>query len=186
VTLFSKISIGLQTLFPSSGAEVPRPNELTSVVHLVHPFPSQASDLQTTARSSFTSAAVVTPALIVPAPPDGFFDEWTVGHVGHTMTAATVARIRLFLVDVAGASIALGVWNFDQAVTAFLPLFSSGVFVNGAFASPTQLLMPVRPLLVPPGWTLQLLGDTQGVAYTVTLAGIAIRRSLADVPLHRG
>jgi hypothetical protein len=44
---------------------------------------------------------------------------------------------------------------------------------------------PRRPLLVPPGWTLQLFGDTLGAAYTVTLAGIVIRRSLADVPLHR-
>ena len=186
MTLFSKLSVGLQTLFPSSGADVPRPNELTSVVHLVHPFPSQASDLQTTARSSFTSASAVTPGLVVPAPPDGFFDEWAIGHVGHTAAAAVVNRIRLFLVDVAGASIMLGVWNFDSNVTPNLPLFSSGIFVNGAFASPTQVMFPPRPLLVPPGWNLQLLGDTQGVAYTTTLAGIVIRRSLADVPLHRG
>jgi hypothetical protein len=183
VTLFSKLSIGLQTLFPSSGADVPRPNELTSVVHLVHPYPSQASDLQTTARSSFTSAANVTPALVVPAPPDGFFDEWSVGHVGHTGVGVT--RIRLFLVDVAGASIALGLWNVDPAVQPFLPLYGSALFVNGAFASPTMVWCPVRPILVPPGWTLQLLGDTLGAAYTVTLAGIVIRRSLADVPLHR-
>ena len=186
MTLFSKISVGLQTLFPSSGADVPRPRELTDVVHLVHPFPSQASDLQTTARSSFTSSTVVTPVLVVPAPPDGFFDEWTLGHVGHTAAAAVVNRLRLFLVDPAGASLILAVWNFDSNVTPNLPLFAAGVFVNGAFASPTQLMFPVRPLLVPPGWTLQVFGDTQGVAYNVTLAGLVIRRSLADVPLHRG
>jgi hypothetical protein len=186
VTLFSKISVGLQTLFPSSGADVPRPRELTDVVHLVHPFPSQASDLQGTARTSLTSGASVTPALSTPATPDGFFDEWAVAHVGHTMTAATVARIRLSLADNSGGTIILGIWNFDQAVTGFLPVYASGIFVNGAFASPTQMILPERPILVAPGWHLELIGDTQGVAYTVTLAGLVFRRSLADVPLHRG
>jgi hypothetical protein len=183
VTLFSKLAIGLQTLFPSSGADVPRPNELTDVVHLVHPYPSQASDLQTTARSSFSSASAVTPALLVPVVPDGFFEEWTVGHVATNF--AGVTRVRLSLVDVAGAAIVLGIWNFDSGTTLALPLYVSGIFVNGAFASPTQVMCPVRPILVPPGWHLELVGDTQGVAYVVTLAGLVIRRSLADVPLHR-
>jgi hypothetical protein len=183
VTLFAKLSVGLQTLFPSSGADVPRPNELTSVVHLVHPFPSQASDLQTSARSSFSSASAVTPALLVPVVPDGFFDEWTIGHVASNF--AGVTRVRLNLVDVAGGAIALGIWNFDSGVTLALPLYTSGLFVNGAFASPTQMICPVRPILVPPGWHLELLGDTQAAAYIVTLAGLVVRRSLADVPLHR-
>jgi hypothetical protein len=184
--MFSKPSVGLQNLFPSSGQEVPRPNELTSVVHLVHPFPSQASDLQTTARSSFTSTTVVTPTLLVPPPPDGFYDEWAIGHVGHTAAAGVVNRLRLFLADPAGGLIAIAVWNFDQNVTPNLPLFADGIFVNGAFASPTQLILPPRPLLVPPGWSIQVNGDNQAVAYNVTLAGLVIRRSLADVPLHKG
>jgi len=184
VTLFSKLSVGLQTLFPSSGSDVPRPNELTSVVHLVHPYPSQASDLQTTARSTFTGGAAVTPFVNTPVVPDAFFEEWTIGHVGHT--GAGVTRVRLRLVDNTGAVIELGVWNFDQTVLGFMPLYIDTIFVNAAFASPTQVITPIRPILVPPGWNLQLLGDNQGVAYTVTIAGLVIRRSIADVPLHRG
>jgi hypothetical protein len=125
----------------------------------------------------------VTPVLVVPAPPQGFFHEWIHAHVGHTAAAGTVNRLRLGIVDPAGARVEVGVWNFDQNVTPFLPVFLSGCFVNGAFASPTQLLTPPRPLIVPPGWTIQVLGDTQAVAYTVTLAGIQIERPLADLPL---
>jgi len=178
LTLFSKISVGLQTLFPSSGADVPRPNELTSVVHLVHPYPSQASNLQTTARSSFTGTAAVTPFVNTPVVEDAFFEEWTVGHIGHT--AAVASRVKLSLLDNTGSTILLGIWSFDPAAVGFLPLYGMPIGASGVIVS------PMRPIIVPPGWQLQLLGDNQAAAYTVTIAGLVIRRSIADVPLHRG
>lgn len=197
MALFSKVVAGLQRLFPASGQGRHSPSELSDNVQLVHPFPSQAADLQSSSRVSFTSAAALTPTLtIAPAvgedPAAGtpsinaqVFDEWLIAHVGHTAAAGVVTRLRLSLVDPVGAAIILGIWNFDSNVTPFLPAYNGGVFVNGAFASPTQLMFLVRPLLVPPGWSIQIVGDTQAVAYTITFAGQVARRALADVPLWR-
>jgi hypothetical protein len=197
MALFNKVVAGLQRLFPASGMGRHSPSELSDNVQLVHPFPSQAADLQSSSRVSFTSSTVVTPVLtIAPAvgedPAAGtpsinaqVFDEWMLMHIGHTAAAGVVNRLRLSLLDPTGAAILLGIWNFDSNVTPFLPGYNAGVFVNGAFASPTQLMFPMRPVLVPPGWSLQVVGDTQAVAYNITLAGQVARRALADVPLWR-
>src|SRR5882672_1147854 len=106
---------GLQAVFPSSGTVVHEVTELRSDVQLVHPFPSQASDLETSNRQSFTSAANVTPVIAsIPPQPDQTYDELVVGHVGHTFAGAS--RMRLSLVDPAGAAVVVGLWSFDSGV----------------------------------------------------------------------
>lgn len=182
---FTKTKRGLQQLFPSSGTVVHEVSELREDVQLVHPFPSQAADLETTARQSFTSGANVTPFANTGTVPDQFFDEWLSAHVGHTF--AGVTRLTLSLFDPAGVTIVIGMWQWDAsgANPGFVPLFgeSSMGVLPGANSF---VMLPPRPIVIPPGWQLQLLGQTQGVAYTVTIAGLAVRRPLADVPLFRG
>jgi len=175
---FAKIKRGLQALFPSSGTVVHDVSELRSDIQLVHPFPSQAADLETSSRQSFTSAAALSPVIAsIPAQPQETYDDLIIGHVGHSF--AGMSRVRVNLVDPAGGAIVMGIVAFDSTVEGFVPLFATTQPGNPAAMS------PVRPILVPPGWSIQAFGQTQAVAYTITLAFMAIRRPLADVPLFR-
>jgi hypothetical protein len=196
MALFNRVVAGLQRLFPASGFSRHSPNELSDNVQLVHPFPSQAADLQSASRVTFGSGSSVTPALVIsPAVGDDpslgtpninaqVFDEWMMMHVGHTAAAGVVNRIRLTIVDPLGGGIVLGSWAFDSNVIAFVPAYASAAWVaNGVVFN--HIIAPVRPVVVPPGWSLQLIGDTQAAAYVVSLAGLVARRALADVPLWR-
>ncbi len=177
---FTKLKRGLQLLFPSSGTVVHEVTELRSDVQLVHPFPSQASDLETAARQSFTSASALTPVLAtIPVQPDQTYDELIMGHVGHTF--AGVSRVRVSLIDPSGAAVVVGIWSWDSTVEGFLPLYAAAQAQN-VFSI---VSVPPRSILVPSGWSIQAFGQTQAAAYTITLAFVATRRPLADVPLYR-
>ncbi len=196
MALFNRVVAGLQRLFPASGTSRHSPNELSDNVQLVHPFPSQASNLQSSSRVSFTGAPALSPVLVVGPQTDvtsddpsggtphinaQVFDEWMYMHIGHTAAAGVIPRLRMTLVDPAGAAIVIGEFMFDSAVIPFFPCYSTAVRTGAA----VEWIFPPRPVLVPPGWQIQILGDAQAVAYLITLAGLVARRSLADVPLWR-
>jgi len=195
VSGFAKVAAGLQRLFPSSGRAVARPQELSEIVQLVHPFPSQAADLQRAQRFQFVSTNSVVPTLVI-APAPGLdpaagtpsadsesFDEWIYGDVTHNSAAGTAARIDIALRDVVGGITRVGLYQWDAQTAGnaqFIPLFPIGVQFAGAFNAPM-----IRPLLVPPGWTVFAIGNTQAVAYQFTLNVVIVRRPLADIPLFR-
>jgi len=171
----------LQALFPSSSPQTHAPDMLLDEVALVHPFPSQALELEEAALSSDTSTNVVAPILALPDVPAGVFDEIIFGDVLHTGAAGVRPILSLFIVDPTGAATLLGLWQWDSAILVSVPLFSSGSFATTAL----DAMSPPRPLICPPGWNLQLQGTTQAVAYQIRLARLALRRPLADVPLFR-
>jgi hypothetical protein len=195
VSAFAKIAAGLQLLFPSSDRSVPRPSELSEVVQLVHPFPSQASDLQRARIVAFTSTNSVAPTLVVaPAAGDDVslgppsadqpqYDEWLFGEITHNAAAGVAARIDVALRDPIGSLARVGLYQWDSGTAGNpqnIPLMPAAVQYAGAFNAPM-----LRPLLVPAGWTWFAIGNTQAVAYQFTLRIGIVRRSYADVPLFR-
>ena len=193
---FSRVIAGLQRLFPASGGARHSPSELTDNVQLVHPFPSQAADLDGARVVEFLSASSVAPVLtIAPAagddPANGTpavnsqqYDEWIAGDVRHTAAAAANPILTLLLNAGGGLTFKAGVWSWDdaQAYAGIVPLFVDSIVVGGGL---TVAAAPKRPILIPPGWNVALVGNVQGVAYTVGLRLLVVRRFMADVPLFR-
>jgi hypothetical protein len=182
MSLFARTSPGMQAMFPSSGYDIPRPKEVTDVVHLVKEFPARALDMQTATRQSFSSLSVVSPVIAFaagtgpPTQPQDTFDELVFGHIGHTFVG--FSRLRISLVDPSGAAVVQGLYRLDGAdpVGQFSPVYG-GLFNNNSTQCP-------RTILIPPGWQLQAFGETQAVAYIMTLAYYAARRPLVDMPLR--
>lgn len=173
---FTKLKRGLQVLFPSSGTVVHEVTELRSDVQLVHPFPSQASDLESITRQTFGSASALTPFVTLPVQPPETYDEWIVAHVGHTFGGLT--RVTVSLVENTGAALVLAIVAWDSTGPGFIPLY-------GGPQLQVPSVLAVRPIVVPPGWAIGIVGQTQAVAYTVSVGFLAARRPLADVPLFR-
>jgi hypothetical protein len=196
MALFTRVIAGLQGLFPASGGTRHSPSELSDNVQLVHPFPSQAADLDGARVVEFISAASVTPVLVIPpaagndpgnGPPlvnSQQYDEWVLGDVRHTAAGGANPILSLSLNASGGLTTKIGVWSWDdaQAYAGIVPLYVEGIVVGGGL---TVAAVPKRPIIVPPGWTIIFQGNTQAVAYDVRIRILVIRRFMADVPLFR-
>lgn len=171
---FSRPNDNIQALFPSSGSgadALPNPNELSEVVQLVKEYPSRISELANATLFQLLSTSAVSPLINDANTPQGFVDEIWTASILHNF--AGQSRVTVALIDPAGNGIVIGSVQWDTAAAASIPLFGT------ANSFPAMSILPPRPILVAPGWHLQVSGATQAAAYVVSLSGCRIRRPLA-------
>jgi len=181
VSLFARRIPLLQDLFPSSGADVPGPNEVSDVVHLVHPWPGRALGLLTCNTLQVASGASVTPVLTaLTAAPDEWI-ELIAGDVSHDSAAATNIQARIRKQSL---STFVGRWTvMDTALSTlggFEPLFGNSA---GAYGAGKVVVRLPWPLILPPDFQLIFDGQTQGVAYTITASLVLMRHKVHEGPV---
>lgn len=183
MSLFSRRVPLLERLFPSSGQDVATPNEVSDVVHLVHPWPGRALSLLSVDQTQIAGASVVTPVLtaLIAAP-----DEWIeviAGDISHDSATARVVQAFLFH-DVLARQTAIALWSLlDTAFSTlggFAPLFGHSA---GNFGAGKVVKSPPWPLIIPPGCSLRFTGDTAAAAYALTFSGFFVRHPVHAEPL---
>jgi hypothetical protein len=184
VALFSRRIPFLQDLFPSSGRDVPVPNEVSDIVHLVHPWPGRSRGLFESATIQASSASAVTPVLNVNLAAPNQYIEVVYMDVSHD--SATARAITMFLRDPrTGAAIltAIARWaGMTSVLTAGVAGGFQPVIVGSVANGQSDALTPPRPLIVPPGCELQLNGDTAAAAYAITVSMVRIFHPLHEEP----
>jgi len=185
VSLFARRVPFLEKLFPSSGLEVASPQEVTDVVHLVHPWPGRTIGMQQWDTLQTSSTPNVTPFLIALSPAFGeSWEEVLYADISHD--SATARTLQLAIRDNTGQSTFIGRWsNVPSVLTAglggFVPLFVAPSVAAPAAA--TVWAGPMRPLIIAPGRQLVVFGDTAGAAYSITLSIVRVIHTMHDVPL---
>ncbi len=186
MSLFARRVPFLESIFPSSGRGVPQPNEVTDVVHLVHPWPGRTLSLaETPTFIQETGAAALTPALLFLQPSGGeIWDEVLYMDISHD--SATVRTLQLGVRNNLGQTAMIGRWsNMPSALTAglggFVPVFGSPSVAAPAAA--TVWVSPPRPIVIPSNMQLVVFGDTAPAAYSITGSAHIVFHSMHDVPL---
>lgn len=183
MSLFSRRIPLLERLFPSSGQEVAGPNEVSDVVHLVHPWPGRALSLLTVDQVQVASSSVVTPTLVALS---AAADEWIeviAGDISHDSATARIVQATLFH-DVLLRQTFIALWSLlDTAFSTlggFQPIFG---YSAGTFAAGKVVRTMPWPLIVPPSTSLRFVGDTAGAAYALTFSGFVVRHPVHAEPL---
>ncbi len=184
MSLFTRRIPLLERLFPSSGREVAGPLEVTDVVHLMHPWPGRTLGLLTCEQQQIVGASALTPTVSIL---EASAEEWIevlYGDISHNSATSRNLQLAIFNLVVSRNTF-IGRWrNQTDVWTAnapggFQPLFNMsapGPLNEGLWLSPP------RPLVIPPRYRLDLLGDTAGVAYALTAAVVFVRHLLHDPP----
>jgi len=170
----------LQALFPSSGADVSTPNELTDVVHLVHPWPGRTLGLlSANVVQVGPSTPALTPALVALTTLESEWVELLYGDISHDSAAATNVQARLRKTGT-GMSTFIARWTvMDTALSTlggFEPLFGQPA---GAFGAGKTVNRMPWPLIIPPLFELIFDGQTQAANYSLTFSGVVVRH-----PIH--
>lgn len=172
---FSRRVPGLQTLLPSSGAQIISPSEAGESVHFVHPYPGKLHGLVNVPQVQQTSAAALTPLVtVLPIVAQGFIVEILAGDASHD--SATTRILSFFLVDPAGLTVTVARAQQPTGLAAFPLYANAGGAAGASFASFGAQL----PIIVPPGWRLDLGGDTAAAAYSITGRILGIAHTLAQ------
>lgn len=185
---FSRDNRRLQRLFPSSGTETPVPNEVTDTVFLTHEFPGRPWERLRTAQL-VTNTALTPDANVIDLSSPGNFEDnqdgdWVeiiFGDISHD--SVTSRAIQIIMQGPNGQNVFLARW--DGFISVFTPAQVSGfepLFV-GSGGTQTSIRSPVRPIVVPSGWRLRVLGDTAAAPYTITLVVAFCMHPLPERPL---
>lgn len=190
---FSRAHPTLQDVFPSSGREQPRPNEVSEFVQLVHPFPGRGFSYLDTKVTGLNTATALAPSRDFSLQPGEVLDldvvaqrrldrytEIVGGDISHD--SATARLVQLFLISQSGIAFAIARWAAFATIavagsaSGFEPLFL-------ATASAGERLNPTRPVIIPPGYRLRVVGDTAAAAYQITLTAHYVVHPFAEGPI---
>lgn len=202
---FSRRIRTLQTVFPTSGTRVHEPNSLGDTVTPVYAFPPAADALERIRTPAAVSTPALTPGMVfgfqdngeISVNPNGVvgtvagdnvYTEILWGDISHD--SATIRAIQFFM-QTRGSPVintAIARWeSFAQIRTSgqpsgFFPIFVDSIERQSTVAGDHYVLAPHRPLILPPGWKILVVGDTAGAVWSITIQMVVIVHPLAEPP----
>ncbi len=161
------------------------PNEVSDIVHLVHPWPGRSRGMFDSATVQTTSASAVAPVLNINQAGPGQYIEVLYMDVSHD--SATARAITLFLRDprTGGAILtAVARWaGMTSVLTAGVAGGIQPVMVGSVANGQSDALAPPRPFLIPPGCELQFNGDTAAAAWAISVSMVRVIHFLHEEPV---
>lgn len=167
ISRFARRILGLEAIFPSSDRSVPQPDTLDSVVQPVVLWPSNAASVDRLQRAAQTSTNALTPLLNLGTIGEGFYEEWL--YASFFQSDAAVHFIIVNINDPAGAAV-------QVARISVPPSTSINIMNTGGTTA-------ARRVWVPRGFSIDLIGETAGVAYNFTIQRILCVHPLSEPPI---